>query len=243
VGILNSAFSGYGFDMVLSDAEAIIFDNDGVLVDSEVIHLAVERDLLAELGLKYSHEAYMVRFVGLSDTDYRAQIGDDYSRLTGGVFPADFWDHLFNRVWSRIRIELKAMDGVASLVRGFDGKVAIGSSAPYDHLCEKLRIARLFDLFEPHIYSAEHVAKGKPAPDLFLYAATQLGVEPSRCIVVEDSIHGIAAAVAAGMKPIGFAGGGHADAGLRDRLLNAGACIVVRSHTEIQSLLRSVAEK
>lgn len=223
--------------MRFSDFEAIIFDNDGVLVDSEVIHVAVERELLSELGLEYSHEAYMVRFVGLSNADYRAEVGLDYARLVGGTFPLDFGTRLYERVWPRIRAELSPMEGVSALVQAFNGKVAVGSSAPSDRLCEKLKLTSLSKHFEPHIYSADHVSRGKPEPDLFLHAAAQLGITPSHCVVVEDSIHGVIAAKAAGMTPIGFAGGGHADQGLSGRLFEAGAVIVVKSHSEIQSLI------
>lgn len=223
--------------MKLTEFKAIIFDNDGVLVDSEFIHVAVERELLAEMGLHYSHETYMTRFVGTSDEDYRREIGADYERHVGGVFPADFGKKLYDRVWPRIRAELKPLDGVAALISAFKGKVAVGSSAPISRLREKLEITELSKLFEPHIYSAEHVAKGKPEPDLFLYAADKLNVSPFVCVVVEDSIHGIAAAKAAGMKSIGFIGGRHADVGLADRLLEAGADIIVRRHSDIQTLL------
>ncbi|MEO0884146.1 MAG: HAD family phosphatase [Pseudomonadota bacterium] len=223
--------------MRVSDYEAIIFDSDGVLVDSEVIHVAVERELLSEIGLNYSHETYMARFVGLSNADYRTALGADYARLVGGTVPSDFDTRLDERVWPRIQAELKPLDGVIALVQSFHGKVAVGSSAPFDRLSEKLKLTKLAELFEPHIYSVDHVSRGKPNPDLFLHAARQLGVLPAQCIVVEDSIHGIAAALAAGMKLIGFAGSGHADQGLPERLLSAGASIVVKSHSEIRNLI------
>lgn len=235
--VFISSYPRYSDRMRISDFEAIIFDNDGVLVDSEVIHVAVERELLAELGLHYNHETYMARFVGLANADYRAAVGADFTRLIGGTLPSDFGAQLDGRVWPRIRAELQPMEGVPALVEAFNRGVAIGSSAPLDRLCEKLQITGLYQLFEPHIYSADHVPKGKPAPDLFLHAADQLGVAPSSCIVVEDSVHGIVAAKAAGMTPIGFAGGRHADPGLGRRLLECGAGIVVESHAEIQRLI------
>lgn len=223
--------------MNLADSSAIIFDSDGVLVDSEVIHMAVERELLNELGLHYENDVYLSRFAGLSNADYYAELQADYAEQMGKPFPADFGEQLHKRTWPRIESELQAMDGVVALVRAFQGKTAVGSSAPIDRLTRKLEITGLLDLFAPHIYSADHVMHGKPAPDLFLHAAKNLGVQPKDCAVIEDSVHGVVAARNAGMVPIGFVGGGHVDRGLKDRLIESGAEIVVSSHGEIRDLL------
>jgi beta-phosphoglucomutase-like phosphatase (HAD superfamily) len=113
----------------------------------------------------------------------------------------------------------------------------VGSSAPFDRLTKKLNLTDLASLFSPHIYSADQVSNGKPAPDLFLHAAKQIEVAAERCAVIEDSVNGIKAARAANMMPIGFVGGGHADAGLANRLKANGAAHVVSSHAEIIDLL------
>jgi HAD superfamily hydrolase (TIGR01509 family) len=223
--------------MLLKDAKAIIFDCDGVLVDSEVIHVAAELELLAQLGLVYEHEAYLTRFVGLSNADFCAELGSDYAKIVGDQFPKDFGTQLERIVWPRIEAELEAIDGVADLVHSFGGKVAVGSSSPYEKLLKKLEITGLQPMFAPHIYSADHVKAGKPAPDLFLHSAAQLDTDPSRCLVIEDSVHGVKAARAAGMTPIGFVGGGHSDSGLEHRLLANGAEVVVSHHSQIQALL------
>lgn len=223
--------------MRFSDFDAIIFDSDGVLVDSEIIHVAVERELLSELGLNYDHETYLSRFVGLSNANFYSELKMDYARHSDREFPTDFGSMLFERTWPRIEAELLPIGGVAELVGKFPGKVAVGSSAPYDRLCRKLTIANLASLFSPHIYSADHVNKGKPEPDLFLYAAEQLGVSPRGCLVIEDSMNGVLAASAAGMVPIGFVGGSHADVGLGQRLLDHGAVMIASSHSEIKALI------
>ncbi len=223
--------------MLFADCDALIFDSDGVLVDSEVIHMAVEQEMLAELGLYYDHETYLSRFVGLSNPDFYSELASDYATRVGGSFPADFGTRLQERIWPRIEAELCPIDGVAQLVEAVRGKVAVGSSAPFERLIRKLDITGLSPLFEPHIYSVDHVQNGKPAPDLFLYAASQIGVQPDRCAVIEDSVNGIKAARAANMTPIGFVGGGHADAGLGERLEANGAATVVSSHIEIVDLL------
>ena len=223
--------------MRLTEPEAIIFDCDGVLVDSEIIHIAAELELLAHLGLFYEREAYLTRFVGLSNADFYAELRSDYANLIGDELPSDFGSRLDQIVWPRIEAELKAIDGAADLVCAFGGKVAVGSSSPHQKLMRKLEITGLQSLFAPHIYSADHVKAGKPAPDLFLHSAAQLDVYPGRCLVVEDSVHGVLAAIAAGMTPIGFVGGGHCDAGLEQRLLASGAKKVVTHHTQILALL------
>lgn len=223
--------------MSIAHCDALIFDSDGVLVDSEVIHIAVEQELLAELGLTYDHETYLSRFVGLSNPDFYAELASDYEARIGGSFPADFGSRLQKRIWPRIEAELRPIDGVARLVEAVGGKVAVGSSAPFERLTRKLDITGLSPLFSPHIYSVDHVPNGKPAPDLFLHAASQIGVQPDRCAVIEDSVNGVKAARAASMTPIGFVGGGHADAGLGERLKANGAAFVVSSHAEIINLL------
>ncbi|MXO89626.1 HAD family hydrolase [Pontixanthobacter aquaemixtae] len=223
--------------MNLADCGAIIFDSDGVLVDSEIIHIAVEQELLAELGLHYKIETYLSRFVGLSNPDFYSQLASDYAARIGGEFPPDFGQRLQKRIEPRIEAELQPIAGVVQLVEAFAGRVAVASSAPIERLTRKLEITGLISHFTPHVYSVDHVKKGKPAPDLFLHAAEQIGVQPERCAVIEDSVNGVMAARAAGMTPIGFVGGGHADSGLRDRLLANGAMFVVSSHNEIIKLL------
>ena len=223
--------------MPFTHYDALIFDSDGVLVDSEVIHIAVEQELLADIGLTYDPETYLSRFVGLSNSDFYSALASDYVARVGGSFPTDFVSRLEKRIWPRIESELQPIDGVAPLVEAVGGKVAVGSSAPFEKLTRKLEMTGLHPLFSPHIYSVDHVQNGKPAPDLFLHAASQIGVQPDRCVVIEDSVNGIKAARAANMTPIGFVGGGHADAGLGERLKANGAAFIVSSHLEIINLL------
>ena len=223
--------------MQLSNFKAIIFDCDGVLVNSEVIHMAVERELLSELGLEYDHATYLLRFVGLSNPDYYRHLNEDFAERVGGIFHEDFGDRLEARTWPRIEAELSAIDRIAELLKALDRPVAVASSAPIKKLQRKLEITGLTRLFAPHIYSVDHVSRGKPAPDLFLHAAQALGVDPVNCAVIEDSVHGIRAAQAAGMTPIGFVGGGHADAGLPSRLKDSGAAIVATDHAQLLSLI------
>jgi HAD superfamily hydrolase (TIGR01509 family) len=208
-------------------APAIIFDCDGVLVDSEAIYVEVERKHLAELGLKHDTIEYQTRFVGLLYEDYIAELAAEYEALGKGEFPVGLADRIKSESKTRIAAELQPIVGIEplldQLLDQLDKNVAVASSSSVSALHWKLELTGLHQHFAPHIYSGEQVERGKPAPDLFLLAASHLETAPEDCIVVEDSVNGVRAGVAAGMTVWGFTGGGHADAGLHDRLMNAGA--------------------
>lgn len=219
--------------------QAIIFDNDGVLVDSEVIHVAVERELLAEFGLRYEDEVYNSRFVGLSPPDFLAALDADHRDAHNAPLPSHFLAELKRRAWPRIEADLRAMPGAAELLRKVETPYAVASSAAFERLKIKLTITDLIHFFGDHIYSSEHVARGKPAPDLFLHAASKLQIAPERCLVIEDSVHGVMAARAAGMSVIGFTGGGHSDKGMATRLRGAGAHEIAASYAELTRFWQS----
>lgn len=217
--------------------QALIFDCDGVLVDSEAIHVAVEMELLREMGLAYEWEAYLSRFVGLGVPEFHAALAEDYAALGQGPFPDDFGPRLHGRAWPRIESELTALPGAAALAARFEGPIAVASSSITPKLRRKLALTGLSDTFAPHIYSADQVTRGKPAPDLFLFAADRIKTNPATCLVIEDSVHGVTSALAAGMTAFGFTGGGHADSGLSARLLAAGATATFPSHAAIMAHL------
>ena len=213
--------------------DAILFDNDGVLVDSEAIYIATECELLAEIGLAYDHTTYLNRFVGLSMPDYFRELAIDYQARVGGEFPPDFEAALSRRTWLRMEAELKALPHSKSLIDKFGGPVAVASSMPLASIHRKLSLVDLGDVFGSHVYSAEQVENGEPAPDPFLLAAQRLRVDQERCLVIEDSVNGVRAGVAAQMTVFGFIGGSHADESLGARLLNAGATQIFHDHAEI----------
>lgn len=202
---------------------AIIFDCDGVLVDSEQITIELEVEMLARLGLHYEVADFAKRFIGMMDRDFHEHIKLDFAALNRGPLPADFAEAMEAEKWQRFRVELKPVPGIAGFVDGLDCPMAVGSSSTIAGLEEKLHLTGLHDRFAPHIYSGELVQHGKPAPDLFLLAAARIEQQPAACLVIEDSINGVRAALAAGMTVWGFAGGAHADAGLASRLTAAGA--------------------
>ncbi|MDZ7629391.1 MAG: HAD family phosphatase [Parvularculaceae bacterium] len=214
------------------DFDAIIFDCDGVLVDSEVLAIRGERAALEAIGLSYTPEEYVRRFVGLHDAAFFDQLKDDHRARLG----ADAAPGFEERVLDGRRHEMHALtiiagaDAALILAKQRFGRIAVASSARAVFLESKLRRMGLYELAAPHIYSADLVAAGKPAPDIFLYAAEKIGASPARCLVLEDSVNGVKAGIAAGMTVWGFTGGGHCSEGYGERLAEAGAHRVIAGY-------------
>ena len=219
--------------------KAVIFDCDGVLVDSEVIALKVELEMLAEQGLTFERNDYVVRFMGLSTEAYHAAIDEEAKTRLGRPIAETIRQS--ERLRAVMVAELTEVPGAIHAVKGLTLPKAIASSGSVGGLERKLKRTGLWDYFVPHIYGAEHVANAKPAPDLFLHAATALAIPPSDCLVLEDSVNGVVGARAAGMTVWGFLGGGHAHYGLGMRLLAAGAERLVRDWAEAARLLGAAA--
>lgn len=221
----------------MSKIDAIIFDCDGVLVDSEVIFLNDEIKFLHEIGLSYSFDEYVERYMGLNTRDWLVELEGDYADAGLGEFPHGLHKEKRKRKWARILDELQPIPGARELAESFDGPICTASSSQSDRLKIKLDLTGMMKTFAPHIYSADLVKRGKPAPDLFLLAAEKLGVSPEQCLVIEDSEHGIKAGLAAGMHVVGFTGGSHATEALSQRLKDAGAHYLFESHAKISSWL------
>ena len=219
--------------------KAVIFDCDGVLVDSEVIALKVELEMLAEQGLHFEPADYAVRFMGLSTDAYHAAIDEESRRRLGR--PIGEAIRQSERLRAVMVAELTEVPGAIHAVKGLTLPKAIASSGSVGGLERKLKRTGLWDYFAPHIYGAEHVVNAKPAPDLFLHAAMALNVAPADCVVLEDSVNGVIGAKAAGMAVWGFLGGGHAHDALGENLLGAGAVRLVRDWPEAARLLSATA--
>ncbi len=225
------------------DFDAIIFDCDGVLVDSEVLAIRGERAALEALGLAYTPEDYVRRFVGLHDAAFFDQLRADHRARLGREAPPDFEDSVLagrRREMHALTIIAGADSALAAAKERF-GRIAVASSARAVFLESKLRRIGLYDLAAPHVYSADLVAAGKPAPDIFLYAARKIGADPARCLVLEDSVNGVRAGLAAGMTVWGFTGGGHCFDGYGARLAAAGARLVVAGHAAFLDALGAAA--
>ncbi len=212
--------------------EAVIFDCDGVLVDSETLGVEVELEHLAGEGLIYSRPEYMRRFLGLSLEAAREAIDADAREQLGRPLTPASHDELTESLRRAYRDRLTEVAGCTAAVSRLSLPRAVASSAGVSDLFAKLTMTGLLPVFDPHVYSADLVARAKPHPDVFLYAAERLGVAPGACLVIEDSVNGVRAARAAGMAVWGFAGGGHMDEAAVVRLRDAGAETIMATWAE-----------
>jgi HAD superfamily hydrolase (TIGR01509 family) len=205
--------------------DLIVYDCDGVLVDSERLSIRVDAKFLDRLGWPMSEAEIVERFVGRSDADMRAVIEEHL----GGPIPADI-DEEFDRLYREtFEAELTPVDGI---VEALDAIVAAGipicvaSSGGHAKIKRSLELTGLTQYFGDRIFSASDVAHGKPAPDLFLHAASRMGAAPARCAVIEDSAFGVDAAIAAGMQAFAYAGG----VTTADRLTRPGVVVFDEMH-------------
>ena len=212
--------------------DLVIFDCDGVLIDSELLSVRADLESLAEDGIDLSTEEILDRYTGLS---MAAMLGDLEIRH-GRPLP-DFARRHQDRLRRLFEADLRPIPGVIAVLDWLACRSCVASSATPERLHHALSLTGLLDRFDPHVFSATAVARGKPAPDLFLYAAERMGVAPQRCVVIEDSIPGIAAAVAAGMLAIGFTGGSHCRPGHAARLAEEGAALVIGRMAELAPIL------
>ncbi|MFM9976268.1 MAG: HAD-IA family hydrolase, partial [Beijerinckiaceae bacterium] len=133
--------------------------------------------------------------------------------------------------------DLQALPGVRQAVEAIGGARCVASSTEKHHLVANIRKAGLYDLFGENIFSASQVRRAKPAPDVFLFAASQMGHDPRHCLVVEDSVPGVLAAIRAGMRVVGYTGAAHDPVGMHQKLLDAGAIHVVAHMDELPSVI------
>jgi HAD superfamily hydrolase (TIGR01509 family) len=183
--------------------QLVIFDCDGVLVDSERLAVRVEATVLAELGWPLSQAEVIERFMGRS----QAFMVQAVVERLGGRLPVDWQDRLDRRYRAAFDAELTPVDGVVEALDRIATPTCVASGASHETLRHTLGLTGLYQRFEGRIFSASEVAEGKPAPDLFLHAAARMGAEPAACAVVEDSRYGVEAARAAGMLAFGYTGG------------------------------------
>ena len=219
--------------------DAVIFDCDGVLVDSEILAIEVEIALLAEYGLTYELDDFHHRFLGLNDKAFVAALEIDCLALTGRPLPRDFGPRGRQQRIDACRERLVEVAGAGQAVAALTLPKAVASSSQTAFLRDKLELGGLLAAFDPHVYSADLVANAKPHPDIFLHAAQALGVAPARCLAIEDSANGVKSALAAGMTCWGFAGGGHMDSASVERLKAAGAVRIVADWAEAEGLFRA----
>ena len=183
------------------DLALVIFDNDGVLVDSEPHAHPVLVDLLNEYGYEIDVEASVAEFLGTTLGHVRQTV----EQRLGRDLPSDFEDRYHRDLFASYERGLEPVEGVEQVIRQLEVPYCVASSGAAERICRSLDLAGLWGFFEGRAFSAEEVARGKPHPDLFLHAATRMNVSPKRCVVIEDSPLGVEAANRAGMSSVGFA--------------------------------------
>lgn len=216
--------------------DAIIFDFDGVLIESEYVSNLQIADLLTRLGHPTTIDEALAKFVGLGGKDFL----DAVAHHIGGTIP-DAFHHARKAEDERVMREgLKAVAGAIAFVAGLPADLprAIASSSTTLWIRTHLAHIGLGAAFDPHIYSGrEHVARGKPAPDIYLHAADALGVSITRSVIIEDSPVGVTGAVASGAYVIGLAAGQHCDDGHDAKLRAQGAHEIAYNFADVAELL------
>jgi HAD superfamily hydrolase (TIGR01509 family) len=211
----------------------IIFDCNGVLVDSEPLATAIVSQEFMRAGFALTPDIVARYFTGRRPADMFAEV----EAISGRKLPADFAATVMTATLRRFRAELRATQHMSYALSWLRGPKCVASSSSFDRIRVSLESTDLIRFFEPHLFSAGEVRNGKPAPDLFLHVAGKMGVQPSDCIVVEDSPVGVTAGATAGMTVIGFVGGSHAGSQLGSHLRSAGARAVISDMRALKSTI------
>lgn len=209
--------------------ELILFDADGVLIDSEILRCEALVEMLSDYGIKSNTQEALELCIGRRTVDVKEDIEARYN-LT---LDDDFFAKRREKMKEIYEKKLSAIEGIHDLVQGLEIKKCVASGSPVRWLEYALGKVGLWDFFAPNVFSAEQVERGKPAPDVFLFAAKQMGIAPSECLVIEDGVAGIQAAKEAGMKSFGYAGGSHCNKEHAEILKREGALHVFTDMSEI----------
>jgi HAD superfamily hydrolase (TIGR01509 family) len=213
--------------------DLIIFDCDGVLVDSEIISCRAHAATLTRHGYPITEDQVFDRFLGRSMRQATLEVEAELGRS----LPDDFHTQVYAEIFREFATSLQATPHIIEVLAAITLPVCVASSGPPEKISASLNRVGLYDRFAPHIFSAVQVQHGKPAPDLFLFAAGQMKVPSARCLVIEDSVSGIAAARAAGMTVLGYHGGSHCRPGHADTLRAAGAAVTFDDMRELPGLI------
>lgn len=223
------------------EIDAVIFDCDGVLVNSEELAQAVEMEYLGNAGLSYQSTMFMRRFSGITMAQFRDLIRADFLDQLGIQVPELFFDGMKCAVVASYEESLAPLEGVIEFVHSLASPIAIASGSSSELLQMKLEKVGLTRAFGANVFSSEF-SRSKPHPDVFLEAAASLGISPERAVVIEDSIIGVIGAKRAGMFAIGYTGGGHCPVGHYKALYEAGADLVFNSFRELAGHLRFLSK-
>ncbi|OZI73971.1 HAD family hydrolase [Bordetella genomosp. 12] len=222
--------------MQRANTQLVIFDCDGVLIDSEIIAAHAQSRALAAHGIEISPLDAARRFAGIPDHDMWLTLQAEANT----TLPADFELEYAAQLARIFETELRALPHARELIdtlRARGVPYCVASSSTPDKLHTALGLTGLWPWFEPHVFSVSQVRRGKPAPDIFLFAAAQMGVAPAHCLVIEDSVPGVTAARAAGMPALGYTGASHIAPGHDARLRQAGAFDTVADLADVSNYL------
>jgi HAD superfamily hydrolase (TIGR01509 family) len=211
----------------------VIFDCDGVLVDSEIIFGRILGECM--IAADFPITVGEARLLGFGKN--RLTLTAEVEARFGRSLPDGFFETFRAHVDIAFERELVAIPGIEELLTALPAPRCVASNSHLDRVRHALSITRLLPHFDPHVFSASQVTHGKPAPDLFLFAARQFGAQPADCIVIEDSATGVAAAIAAGMPVIGFCGGSHCGSDHADQLIAAGCTQVFARMPDVTAFL------
>ena len=213
--------------------QLIIFDCDGVLVDSEVISCRAHAETLTRHGYPITADQVLQRFLGVSNREARLTVEAEL----GCSLPDDFEAQMKQAALQRYADELGAIPHIGEAIAAIDLPKCVASSGTPEKIRHGLTCAGLYDVLAPNIFSATQVTRGKPAPDLFLFAAEQMNIRPAQCLVIEDSVAGVTGGRAAGMTVLGFHGGSHCGAGHAELLRTAGAAVTFDDMRQLPDLI------
>lgn len=216
--------------------ELIIFDFDGVVVDSEHLSSTVHAETLQQVGVPLSIADFGNQYTGMDFTSMMSKLVADYGQDKADLFAAMIEANYVQKM----QAELQLMPHILRFLQTTDVSFCIGSNSKMTRLIINQQATGIANIFDGKTYSADMVTNPKPAPDLFLHAAKQMGFAPKECLVIEDGAHGIKAANAAGMRSLGFTGGSHCKEGHAERLRDAGALRVFDDMSELADIIGSL---
>lgn len=211
----------------------VIFDCDGVLVDSEIIANRVEAEYKTELGFPITVAEQITKFTGLASN--HPLVKTELARL-----PGTYLEVVDERIRQAYERELTAISGIHQALKEIEMPKCVASNSDLESIVRKLAFTNLLHYFPKSIFSSKMVLRGKPAPDLFLYAAKTMHWQPQDCVVIEDSVAGVNAALAAGMRVLGFVGAQHIQPGHRDRLKEIGTNCIFSDMRELPEILNGL---
>jgi HAD superfamily hydrolase (TIGR01509 family) len=223
-----------------SSIDLIIFDFDGVLVDSEIIAAKVETEALNALGYEIDWQDFAARFAGLTTEEILQTVADEMDR----PMEASTFDDIQMEIDERMERELQMIAGADTILDQLDAPRCICSNSEGEKIVKRANQVGLYERFRPYIFAAREVGdkEPKPSPSVFNFATSEFEIDPTRTVVIEDSSHGIQGAVAAGCRVIGFTGGGHTFPGHADALMDAGAETVIRKLSDLPATINAMAQ-